>query len=345
MLPRQNIVVPRVVQSPRTAIPLPQVEPLLVAAITEDDARIKNAALPFVVGPIAAASSWRFSGTAVSYERAVTCLAAAEWWEAGDDASGQRAVAQVVLNRLRHPAFPKSICGVVFQGSERTTGCQFTFTCDGALARVPRYTAWQRARHVAEMAMNGAVDRRVGTATHYHTDWVVPAWNSSLDKVAQVGTHLFYRWKGWWGTPAAFRGAWSGPERLDERIIHLAGPAAAAEDFATASAGDQATPILDDAVAVERVYTVALDPQASSATYKAKAISLCRRQSVCAVYGWINPERMPKTRPVTPAMKRSVSFMFRRHVELGREQALWNCIQLPQADSSKCIPGTEPDPG
>ncbi|MGJ3626051.1 cell wall hydrolase [Sphingomonas sp. MMS24-JH45] len=84
---------------------------------------------------------------------------------------------QVVLNRLRHPAFPKTVCGVVFQGAERSTGCQFTFTCDGALARQPSPLAWDRARKVAAAALAGAVYRPVGYATHYHTDWVVPYWS------------------------------------------------------------------------------------------------------------------------------------------------------------------------
>ena len=103
---------------------------------------------------------------------------------------------QTVLNRVRHPAFPATVCGVVFQGSERSTGCQFTFTCDGALARQPSAAAWARARALAEQALDGAVDERVGNATHYHTDWVVPYWRTSLDKIAQVETHIFDRWRG-----------------------------------------------------------------------------------------------------------------------------------------------------
>ncbi|MCZ3110870.1 cell wall hydrolase, partial [Acinetobacter baumannii] len=75
------------------------------------------------------------TGDTALQARAIDCMAAAVLYEAGDDAVGQRAVAQVVINRVRHPAFPKTICAVVFQGSDRATGCQFTFTCDGALVR------------------------------------------------------------------------------------------------------------------------------------------------------------------------------------------------------------------
>src|SRR6201999_529465 len=92
-----------------------------------------------------------------------------------------------------------------FQGSERSTGCQFSFTCDGAMTRHHfADAAWQRARALADAVLNGAVFRPVGYATHYHTDWVVPYWQASLDKIVAVHTHLFFRWTGWWGTPAAF---------------------------------------------------------------------------------------------------------------------------------------------
>ncbi len=110
---------------------------------------------------------------------------------ANQDDAGQEAVAQVVLNRVRHPAFPASICGVVFQGSERRTGCQFTFTCDGSLFRRADPQLWGRARRVAESALDGSVFQPVGLATHYHADYVVPYWASSLEKNAQVGAHIF----------------------------------------------------------------------------------------------------------------------------------------------------------
>jgi hypothetical protein len=122
-----------------------------------------------------------------------------------EPADGQRAVAQVVLNRVRHPAFPKTVCGVVFQGSERTTGCQFTFTCDGAIGRAPVPVLWARARRVAEEALAGQVYAPVGWSTHYHANYVVPYWSGTLAKAANVGRHIFYRWAGGWGRGPAFR--------------------------------------------------------------------------------------------------------------------------------------------
>lgn len=146
-----------------------------------------------------------------SHQSAVDCLTAAIYYEAASESdTGQRAVAQVVLNRVRHPAFPKSVCGVVYEGAERRTGCQFSFTCDGSLARIPSRNGWEHARVIALAALGGYVEPSVGTATHYHTQWVVPYWAWSLDKITVVGAHIFYRWKGYWGKRAAFNGVYAG---------------------------------------------------------------------------------------------------------------------------------------
>jgi hypothetical protein len=159
----------------------------------------------------------------VDYSRALDCMTAAVYYEAASEtAPGQAAVAQVVINRMRHPAFPKTVCGVVFQGSERATGCQFSFTCDGALARVPSATGWARARAVAGAALNGAVQAEVGMATHYHTDWVAPYWAERLVKLRQIGTHIFYRWTGAWGLPGAFSGTHRGEEPVIAKLAALA---------------------------------------------------------------------------------------------------------------------------
>lgn len=187
------------------------------------EARLWNAALPFSTAPIRPAAPLIAPTTDVeAYSRAVDCLTAAVYYEAASEtAQGQAAVAQVVLNRARHPAYPRTICGVVFQGSERTTGCQFSFTCDGAMARVPSVAGWARARQVATAALNGNVVRAVGTATHYHTDWVAPYWAPRLSKIVQIGTHIFYRWNGAWGLPTAFTGAYSGAEPIIPKMAAL----------------------------------------------------------------------------------------------------------------------------
>jgi hypothetical protein len=154
-------------------------------------------------------------------ERAVRCLATAIYYEAALESElGQRAVAQVVLNRVRDPNFPKSVCGVVYQGWERTTGCQFSFTCDGALLRGRIPLLYARAEDYARDALNGAVVSEVGTATHYHADYVSPYWGPSLVKIGQVGAHIFYRWPGAPGLPSAFTGRYRGGElALSEAVL------------------------------------------------------------------------------------------------------------------------------
>ena len=203
----------------------PAPEPLQFRPVTPEDARTINAVLPFsdTPNPAARPLAARFKDK-MDEARALDCLTAAVYYEAAIEApDGQRAVAQVVLNRLRHPAYPKTICGVVFQGSERSTGCQFTFTCDGAMGRAPDPTLWTRARDIAWAALSGRVFAPVGWATHYHTDWVVPYWASSLAKNAKVGTHIFYRWAGGWGRPAAFTGRYASVEPSVAQLAVLSG--------------------------------------------------------------------------------------------------------------------------
>lgn len=152
-------------------------------------------------------------GSPMDQARALQCLTAAIYYEAAmEPDAGQQAVAQVVLNRMMHPSYPDTVCGVVYQGSERISGCQFSFSCDGAMARAPSAVYWARARRVAERALAGYVYRPVGTATHYHTTEVSPYWAPSLDFIGTIGAHRFYRWKGAAGRGAAFVRAHLGSE-------------------------------------------------------------------------------------------------------------------------------------
>ena len=163
------------------------------------------------VGP--AARAMRIDNSGVDRSRALQCMTAAIYYEAASEPDGgQRAVAQVVLNRVAHPAYPNTVCGVVFQGSERRTGCQFSFTCDGSLARVPSRMFWLRAENVARMALSGYVHAPVGLATHYHTIAVHPYWAPSLSYLGTIGAHRFYKFGGKAGQPASFRFAYGGGE-------------------------------------------------------------------------------------------------------------------------------------
>ena len=159
------------------------------------------------------ARPFEVSGSDVDQRRALLCLTQAVYYEAAHEPlSGRRAVAQVVLNRMRHPAFPKSVCGVVYQRNS-TPVCQFTFVCDGSLYRRPGAGAWREAEQVARAALAGYVEASVGAATHYHADYVAPRWAPLLAKVSVIGQHIFYRWPGAWGRPAAFNGRYIGEPR------------------------------------------------------------------------------------------------------------------------------------
>jgi hypothetical protein len=167
----------------------------------------------------------------IDRSRALHCLAAAIYYEAASEPDvGQRAVAQVVLNRVAHPAYPNTVCGVVYQGSERRTGCQFTFTCDGSLARQPSRLFWDRAMNVARAALAGYVYSPAGLATHYHTVQVNPYWAPSLNYLGTIGAHRFYSFRGAAGSPSAFRFAYPGgepsaaPRRGNEAAVASAAP-------------------------------------------------------------------------------------------------------------------------
>jgi spore germination cell wall hydrolase CwlJ-like protein len=200
--------------------------------ISNTDAAAVNALLPTIDASFAPARPFYLKATGPERERAVLCLTQAVYYEAGlEPLEGQQAVAQTVINRVRHPNFPKSICGVVYQGSTVAMSCQFTFTCDGSLARKPVEPYWSRARAVAEAALNGFVAAPVGPATNYHADYVFPRWGPQMVKIVQLGAHIFYRLPGPAGAPAELTGQYAG----NELRVSMAGPSLAA--IAAARAG------------------------------------------------------------------------------------------------------------
>lgn len=225
--------------APRLAYALPDGGGSLFDPTGTGDGAAAELAAARAAGP--AARAFVSAGTGIDKARALHCLASAVYYEAASEAiGGQRAVAQVVLNRVAHPSYPNSVCGVVFQGSERTTGCQFTFTCDGSLARKPMKAAWDRALSVARQALAGEVYEPVGLATHYHTIWVDPYWASSLDTVGTIGAHRFYRWRGAAGRPAAFTATYRGAEPAAAPHPRSSTSDAAADPVALARAYEKA---------------------------------------------------------------------------------------------------------
>lgn len=248
-------------------------------------------------GPIARAMRVDFSG--VDRGRALDCLTAAVYYEAASESDqGQRAVAQVVLNRVAHPAFPKTVCGVVFQGSERTTGCQFSFTCDGALGRKPSRMFWDRARGVAAAALSGTVEPSVGLATHYHTFAVSPVWSRQMNLITTVGAHMFFRWRGRAGEAGAFNFAYRGGEPL---------PVPNPRSTAALAVADPAL----DPLALQRAYEAALaaspaaaaPAQPAAATGRAPAYSAeVETRGGDALY---RGDRLPEANTVRPEYRNS----------------------------------------
>ena len=220
------------------------------------EAQRLNAALGVESGALRPARPFVFKGDANDRRRALRCLTQAVYFEAAlEPDAGQAGVAQVVLNRVRDPNYANTVCGVVFEGAERTTGCQFSFTCDGSLAQTPVPWAWERARKVAERALNGEVAQQVGTATHYHADYVHPWWAPTVAKVNQIGAHIFYRWKGVYGEPAAFRAVYAGHEPVIDEA-RFARPRLAAGQGGQATGGPD-----PDAPAASPMKTVEIDGQ------------------------------------------------------------------------------------
>jgi hypothetical protein len=321
---------------------LPADAPLLTAPPSLSDmdaARARNAAVPFVRGPVTPAPRFAFKGSPEDRHRATECLALAAMAEAGASDIGQRAVMQVVLNRVRHPAFAKTVCGVVFQGSERATGCQFTFTCDGSLARRYSDSAWLQARIRAGEALGGYVFKPVGLATHYHTDWVYPYWSPELDKLAKIETHLFFRWPGFWGTKSAFSAAYRGGE-ADPATLFDADTALLPEAAPLPTAVPDA-PKIDSGTVVMRATAgkanFILLAGSASADALAAARAVCNQPGTCRVLGWTDPAAIPQAFPITQAARAALQFSYTRDPG-GAEIVLYGCSHFAGVPREQCIP-------
>lgn len=130
-------------------------------------------------------------------QKQLWCLATAVYFEArGEGYRGQVGVAQVVMNRVNHKAYPSTICGVVFQNQSRRNACQFSFACDGIPERVADKKSWAQAEEIASKVTGGTLYlTEVANATHYHANYVYPRWAPRLKKVTKIGAHIFYRFK------------------------------------------------------------------------------------------------------------------------------------------------------
>ena len=330
-------------------------------------ARLINAAVPFSKEPFSPARPMIVKMAPADQNRAIDCLAAAGWYEAGNDPSGQMAVMQVVLNRVRHPAF---------QGSDRTTGCQFTFTCDGALARRPSPAAWERARNNAEFLLNGFVYQSVGLATHYHTDWVTPEWSPKLEKIAVVGTHLFFRWPGGMGRPGAFSSRIAGSEPRIAALSAFSAYHHSGEPMLASAIGAEARPL--PAAQGGPAFQTDLTPRFTEASLPGSAgLAAARGPSAAAVRvssrllrgnillsgdfnngdfnigiqqtdnpGALALVALDLCREYAPGRctvsgfvgsSKRPDFQYRRNTITSREKVVWNCEKFERSDPSQCM--------
>ena len=344
---------------PMPDLPASPEDTVVLSELTATDARARNAAVEFAaVGP-GTPSPFRFDGSAADRLRARDCLALAGIAEAGGGDSDQRAVMQVILNRVRHPAFARTVCGVVFEGAQRPTGCQFSFTCDGSLARRYSDAAWRAARDRAEQMLGGATHAPVGNATHFHADYVYPWWSDQLDKVAQVGPHIFFRWRGFWGSRSALSARYAGGEPDPLRLRETALVTAAANPLpgllesgeavrsitrdSVARAADKppraaASPGQPVAGAGAGVHFVLVAPSDSPAALVERARSLCSGGGYCRVQGWSEAEQIPTQLPLSEAARRSLRFSFVASNANGGEAVFFDCRLFPSPPSGTCLP-------
>jgi hypothetical protein len=195
---------------------------------------------------------------------------------------------------------------------------------------------------MAAAALDGQVYKPVGYSTHYHTDWVVPYWQSSLDKVAAVHTHLFFRWTGWWGTPPAFNrhisseepvipalALWSDAHKTGADLVDAT--AAIAEAAASGAPGPPALPTDTNS------FLLTLDPKMPPDAFALLATRTCGDRAYCKVMGWTSKAKTPGALPLQASQIAAMSFSYLRDKAHGYDKPLWNCGEFRRADLSQCM--------
>lgn len=331
---------------------------VILSRLSPDEARARNAVIEFAaVGP-GNPRPFAFHGSSADRLRARDCLALAGMAEAGGGDGDQRAVMQVILNRVRHPAFSNSVCGVVFEGSQRPTGCQFSFTCDGSLARRYSDKLWEASRRRAEEMLGGATYPPVGNSTHFHADYVYPWWSDELDKVAQVGSHIFFRWRGFWRTARALSARYSGGEPDPMALRATAEAVAAANPLPTLlESGTAVRSIMQEQVAETPaadadaeaspspgagVHFVLISPTDAPSELVARARQLCSGEGYCRVQGWTDAANIPSRLPLAEEARRTLRFSFMAGGAGGSEAVFFDCRMFTAPGSGTCLPNARP---
>lgn len=163
-------------------------------AVGGDDLKLKRRSLaralhPWADNPLPAGSN---------SERQLKCLAEGIYFESrGEIYRGQAAVAQVILNRVKNPHYPDTICGVVYHNAHWRNRCQFSFACDRIADRVRDQPLWDQAMEIARLTVKGDLyDDAIGDSTHYHATYVAPPWRRKMIRLTRIGVHIFYRTRG-----------------------------------------------------------------------------------------------------------------------------------------------------
>lgn len=295
---------------------------------------------------LVSSAPFHYSGDASQTGRATECLAAAAWYEAGDDPVGQSAVIQTVINRVKHPAFPDSVCGVVFEGSHRSTGCQFTFTCDGSLQRRrPSTAARARALKLAREALNGNVDQSIGEATHYHANYVVPWWSSKLERLTAVGPHIFYKWRGAGGlrnrVSLGAEADYADLVRGSNSHGTVPGNASVAippAELSVAAGVSSAPAIAARPPQSPNLFFVAVETSQPSGRWALSAMQTCKGRGACQVVAYGSDAAAANNRAAAANQRARPLFMFVRDPASGMELALWDCQSVQRDRASQCLP-------
>jgi hypothetical protein len=203
-MPKTEVVVaaPEPVAPKQAETAAPAAAPFQVASLAAEPSAAEfpktvSIFLPLPKPPLSPAQRLELSGK--DYDKAEKCLAQAIYFEARNEpARGQQAVAQVVLNRVFSPYYPKDVCSVVYQNAHRHLSCQFTFACDGKPEATNERGAWARANRIAKQTLDAKVWLpEVNKATHYHAAYVRPNWIRDMKVMVRYGLHTFYRPRNW----------------------------------------------------------------------------------------------------------------------------------------------------
>lgn len=195
---------------------------------------------------------------------------------------------------------------------------------------------------MATAALSGSVYKPVGYATHYHTDWVVPYWQSSLDKIAAVHTHLFFRWTGWWGTPPAFNRHVSPDEPTIAQLAaysdaHKTAEALAAATDAAVEAAAQGAALPPALPADANSFLITLDPHMPPDAYPLLAARTCGDRPYCKIMAWSSKAKTPTAPSLLPTQIASMSFSYLRDRSRNYDKALWNCTEFKRSDYNQCM--------